>query len=148
MPRKAAAPAKTQTLERFDPDEDFSDVDGDLRAEFALNEETEDAGRHYVWVHNSEESIGEYKGNVLKYKIEHFDEGAVQPRMAAELKKGEAITRRDHVLMSCDRLLWEKRERFERLKSKKLRDSFLKRAESGTTTVDSRGEWRTNQAEI
>ena len=127
MPRKASA-TKTQVIERFDPDEDFSDVDGDLTNEFALDEDSQDPGRHYVWVRNDVESIGDYKGHVLKYKLEHYTKDGVVPRMRAEAKDDEMITRRDHVLMSCDRALFEKRERFERRKNDALRDGFMRKA--------------------
>lgn len=136
MPRKAAAP-KIQVSERFDPDEDFSDVDGDLRNEFELDPDTTDPTRHYVWVRNDPESIGDYKGHILKYKLEHREEGGVMPRMAAETSPGEMIARRDHILMSCDKALFEKRERFERLKNSQMREGFMRKA-TRPETIDLR----------
>jgi hypothetical protein len=126
MPRAKAPAPKTETVERIDPDEDFSDVDGDLRAEFALSDEAPD--RHYVWVHNKPETVGEYKGNLLGYKVEHAEADGVHPTMLYETQPGEAITRRDHVLMSCDRARFEKRERFERMKNKEMRTAFIRKA--------------------
>lgn len=138
MPRKAAPAPKSQVQERFDPDEDFSDVDGDLRAEFALNPELERPDRHYVWVHNGPEDIGSYKGNVLKYKIEHAEAGGVLPLMTDEIREGEMITRRDHVLMSCDRELFEKRERFERKKNAEMRNAHMRKAADGANVLNYR----------
>ncbi len=98
-------------LERIDLDEDYSDVSGDPGGEFSL--EGEDLGRHYVFAHNSPEDISTFKRDVCGYQIEYATETGVSPRGARGLiEVGTAITVRDHVLMSCDRAKWEKRQRY------------------------------------
>ena len=136
MPRatKPQAP-KTETLQRFDPDEDFSDVDGDPRHEFGLV--NEDPTRVYHWAHNSEADIGQYKGGVLGYRLEHSSEGGVAPKMSAGTVIGELITKRDHVLMSCDKGLWQKRKRFEHKKTLETNERMFKKAQG---TIDLRRE--------
>lgn len=131
MARQQAKAPKTETLERIDPDEDFSDVDGDPRAEFALEEE--DPTRHYHWAHNSPDDIGQYKGGVLGYRVEYFEEGGVRPRMVAEMKPGEAITKRDHVLVSCDKDKWDKFNRYQKKKNQDVRDRLFKQAQRTVT---------------
>lgn len=121
-------------LERIDPDEDFSDVDGDPKHEFALTNEATD--RHYVWAHNSRDGIGDYKGGIVPYRIEHSDDEGVQARMAAEQVKGEMITKRDHVLMSCDLELWQKRNRYERVQTLRTNESMFKRRQRTTDLRD------------
>lgn len=146
MPRKSA-PA-TETLPRFDPDdEDFSDVDGDLNNEFQLVEP--DSDRHYVWVHNDPTSLGEYKGSVLKYQTESLAEGGVRHGADPGLVKGETITQKDHVLMSCSRQLWEKRQRWERMQDRQQRALFFKKAGRGGTVMrrGDDGRWTGKQIE-
>lgn len=115
-------------LNRVDPDEDFSEVDGDLRGEFALD--NEDPQRHYHWAHNNPNDIGQYKGGLLKYRVEYFEDGGVQARMNAGDVKGEAITKRDHVLISCDKAMWQKRNRFEHIETRKTNERMFKRRQS------------------
>lgn len=133
MPRpKAAKPRQSdiqrtlgvETLKRIDPDEDFSDVDGDPRNDFALDNEESD--RHYAWVRNHPDDIGEYKGGIVGYRLEYFNEG-VRPRMASELKADEPIQKRGHVLMSCDKALWQKRNRYELAKTHQHNEMMFKR---------------------
>ena len=112
-------------LNRVDPDEDFSDVDGDLRNEFAL--ENEDPTRHYHWAHNNPNDIGQYKGGILKYRVEYYEPGNVEARMRAEMTTGEAITKRDHVLVSCDKAMWQKRNRYEHMQTRKTNERMFKR---------------------
>ena len=112
-------------LSRVDPDEDFSDVDGDLRNEFAL--ENEDPTRHYHWAHNNPNDIGQYKGGILKYRVEYTAPGNVEARMRSEFVEGEAITKRDHVLVSCDKAMWQKRNRFEHMQTRKNNERMFKR---------------------
>lgn len=110
------ASAKTETLERFDPKEDFSDVDGDLNNEFALTEEEHNSDRRALWVHNNADAIREYRTGVLKYQPVHDAEGNI-------------ITRRDHILMDCDRALFNKRDRYERLENLKQRALMSKQGQ-------------------
>lgn len=112
-------------LSRVDPDEDFSDVDGDLRGEFALDNEQPD--RHYHWAHNDPNDIGAYKGGQLGYRVEYYVEDGVMARMHAEHTKGEAITKRDHVLVSCDKAMWQKRNRFEHMQTRQNNARMFKR---------------------
>jgi hypothetical protein len=113
------------SLNRVDPDEDFSDVDGDPRNDFALTNEEDD--RNYVWVRNNPDDIGEYKGGIVPYRIEYGADDGVMPRMAAEQPKGEAITKRGHVLMSCDKALWQKRNRYQLNETRKVNNIMFKR---------------------
>lgn len=133
MPRpKAARPKQSdiqqvlgvETLKRIDPDEDFSDVDGDPRNDFAIDNEESD--RHYMWVRNHPDDIGEYKGGVVGYRVEYFDD-SVRPRMPGELTKGEPILKRGHVLMSCDKALWQKRNRYQLAKTREHNEMMFKR---------------------
>lgn len=136
-PKRSAT--AVETLDRVDPDEDFSDVDGDPKNEFALNPDSEDPTRHYHWAHNSPEDIGAYKGGVLGYRVENYADGGVRPQMCADVAVGEAITKRDHVLVSCDKALWEKRQRFERKQQADLNDRMFKARQRTVVAGDHRG---------
>jgi hypothetical protein len=135
MPRnKAARPKESDmmrtlgvsTLRRIDPDEDFSDVDGDPRNDFALV--NEDPDREYCYVRNHPDDVGEYKGGIVPYRIEYASKDGVAQKMAVEgLKDGEPITKRGHVLMSCDKALWQKRNRFALSETRKRNDMMFKR---------------------
>lgn len=108
--------AKAKVMERFEPDEDFSDVIGDDITRFAL--ENQRADRHYIWPHNDADDISKYQSHVLNYMLETYEGDdkpeALRPRgMKGLLKAGENIAIADHVLMSCDLALWEKRQRYE-----------------------------------
>jgi hypothetical protein len=127
---KAQAQAKTETLNRIDPDEDFSDVDGDPRTEFALDESTLDPDKHYHWAHNDPDDIGQYTGGQLGYRVEHLEDGGVRPKMGYGIKPGEAIVKRDHVLISCDKALWDKRERFLKKKTQDNNRAMFKKLQS------------------
>lgn len=125
MAKQKAAPA-TEVLERIDPeeDEDFSDVDGDLNNEFALS--NQDPDKHYVWVHNDRESIGQYKSDVLHYDLVHATEGGAQARSGG-FGEGELVTARDHVLMACSKARFDKKQRFDRTKNVTERKALLQR---------------------
>lgn len=134
MPRpKAKGPKQSdmmrtlgvEALRRIDPDEDFSDVDGDPRNDFALV--NEDPDRNYVWVRNHPDDIGEYKGGIVGYRIEHRTKDGVDMKMSAEQAADEAITKRGHVLMSCDRQLWQKRNRYALNETRKHNEAMFKR---------------------
>ena len=134
MPRpKAKAPVLSdmertlgvKTLSRIDPDEDFSEVDGDPSSNFALDGEASD--RHYVWVRNHPDDIGEYKGGLLKYQVEHWEDGGVAPRMSADGTKGEIIQKQGHILMSCDLALWQKKNRLDFKKTSETNAQMFKR---------------------
>jgi len=113
------------SLNRIDPDEDFSDVDGDPRSDFAL--ENEESDREYVYVRNHPDDIGEYKGGVLPYRVEYASKDGVRLRMNAEQPQGEAIQKKGHVLMSCDKALWQKRNRLQLAQTRKTNDLMFKR---------------------
>jgi hypothetical protein len=135
MPRTAKPKAPKQsdmmrtlgveTLSRIDPDEDFSDVDGDPRNDFAL--ENEDTDRHYVWVRNHPDDIGEYKGGVVGYRVEYAESGGVIPKMASEQVAGDSITKRGHVLMSCDLGQWQKKNRHDLAQTRRTNEMMFKR---------------------
>ena len=112
-------------LNRIDPDEDFSDVDGDPRNDFALI--NEDPDRSYCWVRNHPDDVGEYKGGIVPYRIEHAEADGVGPKMAAEQPIGEAIQKRGHVLMSCDKGLWQKRNRYALNQTRQTNEMMFKR---------------------
>lgn len=112
------------SLRRFDPDEDFSDVDGDPNGEFALENEAPD--RHYHWAHNSVDDVGKYTGGILGYSVEHFEEGGVFARQRSGQVMGEPITKRDHVLVSCPLDRWQKRNRYERAETLKTNRAMFK----------------------
>jgi hypothetical protein len=122
--------AKTKVIPRVDPDEDFSDVDGDIRTEFALDESTMDPTRHYHMAHNSRDDIGQYTGGPLGYVVEHVAAGGVKFKQGYGLVNGEPLTKRDHVLVSCDKAMWEKRQRFEIKKNADMRGKMFRDAQS------------------
>ncbi len=96
---------------RIDLEEDFSDVSGDPGSEFSLDQE--DSGRHYVFVHNDADDIAQFKRDVCGYELERLRADGPCPKgMRGILTEGEAIVVRDHILMSCDKAKWEKRQRF------------------------------------
>jgi hypothetical protein len=100
-----------QVRKRIDLDEDYSDVSGDPGSEFSLD--NEDPSRHYVFAHNSPEDIGAFQRDVCGYQAEVLEPGGVCPKGSKDLiKVGETIAVRDHVLMSCDKAKWEKRQRY------------------------------------
>jgi hypothetical protein len=114
-------------LDRIDPDEDFSDVDGDPSNEFALDNEESD--RHYHWAHRSDDDIGKYLGGSVPYRVERHGD-AVSARMRAEFKegdKGEPIVKRDLVLVSCDKGLWQKQNRSRYVAQQKLNAQMFRR---------------------
>lgn len=139
-PARKGSPAAFETLNRVDPDEDFSDVDGDPKNEFELDSDSEDPTRHYHWAHNSPDDIGQYTGGVLQYRVEKYADGGVKPRMLSGLEVGQTITKRDHVLVSCDRALYEKRLRYERKKTQQTNDQMFKSRQRTVVAGDHRGE--------
>lgn len=111
-------------LSRIDPDEDFSDVDGDPRNEFALNNEEPDRHYHYA----SQEDIASYKGGVVPYRIEHASKDGVSTLMGVgDYKEGEAIVKKGLILVSCDKAKWQKRNRFEYVKTLKTNEAMVRR---------------------
>lgn len=112
-------------LNRIDPDEDFSDVDGDPQNEFALV--NEDPDRYAVWVRNHPDDIGEYKGGIVPFRVEYAEKDGVGPKMSSEQTLGEAIQKRGHVLMTCDRGLWQKRNRYALAQTRKTNEMMFKR---------------------
>lgn len=121
----ALAPEKRQ---RIDLDENFDDVSGDPNSEFMLVDAEGkkvppqgDGTRFYVFAHNSsdpESGVTKFKREIPGYEIEYFRNDGVRPAGSeAFLKEGDQIVIRDHVLMSCDRALHEKRGRYLRNKT-------------------------------
>jgi hypothetical protein len=108
----------TEVLKRHDLDlnEDFSDVDGDLTNEFQLRGDEKSSERHEVWIHNDPETIREYRDSVLGY----------EPVVDAT---GATMTRRDHVLYSCDQEKFLKKERFNKITYLKDMAKFNKKAQ-------------------
>ncbi len=117
-----------QKRERIDLDEDFSDVSGDPNSGFMLVDAEGrvvppegDATRHYIFAHNSADQtsgVTRFKNEKPGYEIVYFEKDGVRPAGAeAFLKEGDQIVVSDHVLMSCDRALHEKRGRYERHKT-------------------------------
>lgn len=137
-------------VDRIDPDEDFSDVDGDFRSEFAITEEeSKHPDRKMIWVHNDPDSIAEYKMGIggvgsLACRLERRNGEQDDPDTKAgkgQTEVGDVITRRDHILMSCDKQLWLKRARLER-KQAHENNARLARARQGTSTAGKhRAEW-------
>lgn len=138
---------RRKVVERFDPDEDFSDVDGDLINEFALVNDKDVDGRpdayHYVWAHNSPDDIARFRGSQLGYELVRHtgDKDEVAPRMSKGFKDGDVYTRHDHVLMRCDRKLWEKRQRYERKKQREAADRLHRQRQKDSVAGQHRAEW-------
>lgn len=125
----------TEALERFDPseEEDFSDVDGDVNNEFTLAPESVDPDRHDVWVHNDPDTIRQYREGVLKYEPVHIGAAGQRCARADGEQEGEILTRRDHILMSCDEGRFRKRERFERFQNAKDRKAMGMKAQKSVS---------------
>lgn len=134
---------KRRVVERLDPEEeDFSDVDGDLRNQFALV--NEDPTRHYIWAHDNSDDVGLFKSHVVPYRLErHAKDDSVRVLAAGndDAQEGAVISKRGHVLMSCDKALWEKRQRLERLKSQKVARAFIRDRQKTVVAGQHRGEW-------
>lgn len=111
-------------LTRIDPDEDFSDVDGDPRNEFALDGEESDRHYHYA----SQDDIAEYKGGVVPYRVEYAGKDGVRVMQGVgDIKDGEPIVKKGLILVSCDKAKWQKRNRFEYVKTLKHNEAQMKR---------------------
>lgn len=120
-------------LSRVDPDEDFSDVDGDPRNEFGLLEEESDRHYHYA----SKEDIDSYLGGVVPYRIERHAEGGAKLLMGVERPQaGEPIAKKGMLLVSCDKAKWQKRNRFEYVQGMKRNESLMKRRQRDTDLRD------------
>lgn len=151
MPRgiKASPVTTVETLERIDPEgEDFSDVDGDYTHQFTLKDE--DPTRQYVWVHDNPGDIGKYKGSLLKYAPVYAEADAVRPVADPGHEDGQVVRMMDHVLMSCDRALWEKRKRYESLTNQRERNQVFRKNSRGEVALrrDDKGRWsRVNSEE-
>lgn len=138
--RKQAGP--TQTLERIDPDEDFSDVSGDPGVGFeVLNG---DPTRKYAWAHHTREGVADFIGGVVPYEMEYVSDADDAVKLKSGmygLKVGEPLTSRDMVLMSCDRAKWEKRQRYERNSRAILNSKLAAARQRDTTAGEHAGEW-------
>jgi len=110
-------------LMRIDPDEDFSDVDGDPKTDFALS--NTDPNRKYHWA--SQSDIGNYKSGQLGYKIEHYEEGGVFATLNDEQRLGERIEKKDLILVSCDKAKWQKRNRYEHVQTLQTNEAMIKK---------------------
>lgn len=112
------APTETKVVERFDPNEDFSDVNGSHESQFKLENERSD--RKYCWPTDTMEDRQRFQGGSdgIRWIPETYagdeDPKALRPVGSfGLLKKGDLIRVGVHVLMSCDRAVWEKRRRYE-----------------------------------
>ena len=137
--------AKTQVVERFDPDEDFSDVMGTDHVRFAL--ENADSSRHYIWPHDDADDMSSKQAHVLNYQVEYYlgddVEGAVRPKgMKGLLRKGDIIKVADHVLMSCDQARWEKRQRFEASTTRETNRTMAHARQADVTAGDHQSGWQ------
>ncbi len=114
-------------VERIDPEEDFSDVIGNDTTRFTLENVRPD--RHYAWPEETHEDMSRFRSGELgvRYILETYEgddvSDALRPVGAQGLlKKGDMIRVGPHVLMSCDRALWEKRQRLEARRSQQTSD--------------------------
>lgn len=123
----ATAIAPERVRERIDLDQDWSDVSGDPGSNFQLVDADGrkippqgDDERFYVWAHDSndpESGTGRYKREIPGYEIVRFRADGVRPiGSTADLVEGEPIKVMDHILMSCDRALHDKRDAYLRHK--------------------------------
>lgn len=122
-----------EVLERFDPEED-TEIDGDIRFELKLDEDTIPKDKHPVWVHNSD--IPMYKG--MRYAIATADEG-IQMASGLKFQPGEAMTFRDHTLMLRDRGYHERVEANQHKANRELRAKMIKSA-NNTVFLNERGD--------
>lgn len=111
-------PVQERVVERFDPNEDFSDVNGNEGSQFKLENERSD--RKYCWPTDTMEDRQRFQGGQdgLRWMPEIYEgddvPGALRPVGAlGMLQKGDVIRVGTHVCMSVDRALWEKRRRYE-----------------------------------
>lgn len=114
-----------QPRERIDLNEDFSDVDGDPNAEFALVDgegntlgPEGDSTYCYLWAKNDGDGttgIPAFLAAIPPYEVVKYDKGVTPAPRGTEgfLTPGENIVVRDQVLMRCSRALKEKRRRYE-----------------------------------
>lgn len=131
-------PLESKTVERFDPNEDFSDVNGSDASQFKLENERSD--RKYCWPTDTMEDRQRFQGGQdgIRWKPEIY-EGDEAPNALRPvgsfgmLKKGDVIRVGVHVCMSCDRAVWEKRRRFEA--SQTLEGRKRARRHQGTQNV-------------
>jgi hypothetical protein len=110
-------------LSRIDPDEDFSDVSGSAQSQFALENEQSDRHYHYA----SQVDIGDYKTGVVPYRIEHATKGGVAVRAGTDAAEGETIVSKGLILISCDKEKWQKRNRYNYVKTLKNNEREMKR---------------------
>ena len=139
MPKKPGQKSDTEILERIDPEEgDIDNIDGDIGFEFKLEESTEDPERHYCYPHDDEQDVRAFKA--MGYREERQVEGGVRLKGAGDaFTNGEVIKVRDHVLMSCDRSTWERRERAKLGKNAAIRKQ-LQMARTSDVTLQSRAD--------
>ena len=132
-------------LTRIDPDEDFSDVDGDPKNQFSLDNEEGDRHYHYA----SQADVGEYKAGVVPYRVERATKDGVAPLMGADdFKEGEPIVKKGMILVSCDKEKWQKRNRFEYVKTRKTNERMFRTRQSDVDLRRGNDELREEQAEV
>lgn len=138
MPRKPAGQPDTEVLERIDPDEEAANgaVDGDIGYEFELDPETLDKGRRYIGAHDDDQDIRYWKS--LGYVEERHVEDGIRLRGRPELKEGEVIKVRDHVIMSCPLAQHERRLRGEKARTAPLHKRLEKTRTSDVRLQSSR----------
>lgn len=108
MGKSKTAASATEVLERFDPDELESEVDGDPNFEFKLNPETVPADRVFKWAHNDDKDLQIWTRRGAK--VETYQDGGVRLQgQDGPVEEGASICVDDHVLVSIDRVKEEKR---------------------------------------
>lgn len=141
---------QARVVERIDPEENFDDVIGNDTTRFTLENARPD--RRYAWPEETHEDMARFRSGELgvRYNLETYqgddDPDALRPVGAQGLlKKGDSIRVGTHVLMSCDRALWEKRQRLEAKRSRQtsdgvaqLRTGDVVASENGPMSVDGR----------
>ena len=117
--RKAKSAPASNVIPRLDIEEDFSDVMGGDLTRFKLENEVGD--RRYAFAEETADDLRRYQSGEMgvRYKIEYYEgdeaENALRPvgSIGTGLKKGDMIRVGPHVVVSCDRAKWEKRQRME-----------------------------------
>jgi hypothetical protein len=121
---------ESEVLERFDPDpaDGDSEIDGDIRYELMLADDTLPPDLHPVWVaQNSNpalDCVKEYRH--AGYREVRFGEG-IQMKSGMAYQDGEVMTFRDHVLMVADKAKHDARERRQRKFNADVRAKMIKK---------------------
>lgn len=133
-----------EVVERIDPDEDFSDVQGDHMTQFMLEEVGADGepvktfiaehGEYrYAWPEATPECMSMYQSgamNGLRWELVPYEgdetPGAIRPvGKKGLMQKGELIKVGTNVLARVPLALWKKRQRYEATKTLAFRRNVL-----------------------